>query len=363
MSTFSAGEIQVNAVWQQGQLKIADIINSRPRHLTAWFRNKPVAQVVSALPLIFNVCAVAQTVTALKAIESAQLIKVSESTRRARAFLVMAEYTRELGISLLQHWVCGKEVILGRLTAWFAQCQQKARWSLQVNAAAPEDKEQNYNSHVTALETLLIAMFSAPLGELRDPVWLRKWVETHHGDTAALFDDVGAGKSADALDLAVQANIERVVDELDNGDRAAFCKSPTIDGKPRESGCYARVGRQQDNVFVTRLTALLSDFCSLPARLRTLTVQDDHVSLGVGITETARGTLLHKADLRQADEQWVIEDYAIVAPTEWNFHPRGSLFSVCNGMKVAADDAATVVDTMIKLIDPCVSWKSEVSHA
>ena len=62
MTSFSAGEIQVNALWKQGQLTIEDIINSRPRHLTAWFRDKPVEQVVGALPLIFNVCAVAQTV-------------------------------------------------------------------------------------------------------------------------------------------------------------------------------------------------------------------------------------------------------------------------------------------------------------
>lgn len=363
MSTFSAGEIQVHAMWQQGQLKIADIINSRPRHLTAWFHDKPVAQVVSALPLIFNVCAVAQTVTALKAIESAQEIMVSESTRRARAFLVIAEYARELGLSLLQHWVSGKEVVMGRLTAWFAQCQQKARWSLQLNAAAPEQSELDYSTHASALETLLIAMFSAPLSELRDPVWIRAWVEKHHGNTVSLFNIAGGGQSAAALDLAVQTNLDGVVDELDNGDKAAFCKSPTINGSPRESGCYARTGKQQENVFISRLTALISDFCSLPERLRKLSEQDGHTRTGVGITETARGTLLHKADLRQTGDQWVIDDYAIVAPTEWNFHPRGSLFSVCNGMKVTADDAATVVDTMIKLIDPCVSWKSEVSHA
>ena len=362
MTSFSAGEIQVNALWKQGQLTIEDIINSRPRHLTAWFRDKPVEQVVGALPLIFNVCAVAQTVASLKAMESAQSITVSEPTRRARTFLVMAESARELGISLLQHWVAGKDVIMGRLTAWFAQCHQKARWSLQLNAVAKEDT-QDYNSHVAALETLIIAMFSAPLVELKNPVWLREWVVNHHAETATLFNNLSFGAGADTLDLSVQTDLDSVLDELDNGDRGAFCKLPSINGKPRESGCFARAGNQDHNVFVNRLSALINDFATIPRNMRRLLPDAGIQRHGIGLTETARGTLLHKVELRQLGEQWVIEDYVIVAPTEWNFHPRGSLYSVCNGMKVDADNATTVVDTMIKMIDPCVSWKSEVSHA
>ncbi len=42
---------------------------------------------------------------------------------------------------------------------------------------------------------------------------------------------------------------------------------------------------------------------------------------GLAVAETARGLLLHRA--RVVDGK--VADYDIVAPTEWNFHPRGAL--------------------------------------
>lgn len=43
--------------------------------------------------------------------------------------------------------------------------------------------------------------------------------------------------------------------------------------------------------------------------------------VGRALVETARGLLLHEITL-DGDR---IADYVIVAPTEWNFHPRGRL--------------------------------------
>ena len=41
----------------------------------------------------------------------------------------------------------------------------------------------------------------------------------------------------------------------------------------------------------------------------------------IAAVETARGPLLHFARVRDGR----IEDYHVLAPTEWNFHPRGLL--------------------------------------
>ena len=56
--------------------------------------------------------------------------------------------------------------------------------------------------------------------------------------------------------------------------------------------------------------------------------------------------------------------YAIVAPTEWNFHPEGALVRGLVGS--AADDAATLARAthlLVQALDPCVACEVEVGHA
>ena len=76
--------------------------------------------------------------------------------------------------------------------------------------------------------------------------------------------------------------------------------------------------------------------------------------------QTARGLLLHRA--RIVDER--VEDYEIVAPTDWNFHPQGSAASAL--MKLAAKDAVALerrAAMTVQAFDPCVAYRIEIGHA
>ena len=54
------------------------------------------------------------------------------------------------------------------------------------------------------------------------------------------------------------------------------------------------------------------------------------------MAEMARGLLVHAVRV----EGGRIADYAIVAPTEWNFHPRGALFRELSGRPVRDEGEA-----------------------
>jgi Ni,Fe-hydrogenase I large subunit len=82
---------------------------------------------------------------------------------------------------------------------------------------------------------------------------------------------------------------------------------------------------------------------------------------GVGLAETARGLLLHQAQVA-ADGR--VERYRVVAPTEWNFHPNGAL---TRGLvdRPVKDSAAACRDATLlaQALDPCVAFAVEATDA
>ncbi len=81
---------------------------------------------------------------------------------------------------------------------------------------------------------------------------------------------------------------------------------------------------------------------------------------GLGWVETARGLLVHRVTL----EAGRITGYRIVAPTEWNFHPRGAFARGALG--IAAPDEAGIAERvrwLVASLDPCVGVRLEVGHA
>jgi Ni,Fe-hydrogenase I large subunit len=81
---------------------------------------------------------------------------------------------------------------------------------------------------------------------------------------------------------------------------------------------------------------------------------------GLAWVPTSRGLLLHRARV----DAGRIAAYRIVAPTEWNFHPRGALQRGLEGLRAtsaaAIESAAT---TCVQSLDPCVRAVVEVHRA
>lgn len=154
---------------------------------------------------------------------------------------------------------------------------------------------------------------------------------------------------------------------------ADFAALPTWRHMAAETGALARRGNGGEGFpsFATspllqrRLARLaeLADFAmSAAGRAAPGTASAVPVAPGRGraLVETARGVLMHEVEL----DGERVADYQIVAPTEWNFHPQGTLGPWLHGLRTH-DNAALqdAVRRRMEALDPCVPWRTELLPA
>jgi Ni,Fe-hydrogenase I large subunit len=157
---------------------------------------------------------------------------------------------------------------------------------------------------------------------------------------------------------------------------AAFAQAPTWAGMPVETGALSRTRAQplvaallarDGRSAATRIAARLVELAQLLQALRdgaadpSAWLRSWSLEPGVGLAavQTARGLLLHCTRIG-ADR---IDDYRIVAPTEWNFHPDGALARGLAGAE--ADDEAVLrahAGVAVLALDPCVGFAVEVTR-
>lgn len=141
---------------------------------------------------------------------------------------------------------------------------------------------------------------------------------------------------------------------------AAFARRPHWQGAAAETGALARRRGDTGPALAARWKARLAeveDWAGERAKVGAGgTASALPVAPGVGraLVETARGLLMHEIAL----DGERIADYVIVAPTEWNFHPQGTLAGWLAGAD-AADRAAlrARVALAVATLDPCVRWE------
>jgi coenzyme F420-reducing hydrogenase alpha subunit len=140
-----------------------------------------------------------------------------------------------------------------------------------------------------------------------------------------------------------------------------FVQHPTWFGRPAENGPWARRrtlagGHWLAATAWTRLAARWIELVELAACARDGTVADalrfGAVPLSgrdaIAWCEMARGTLLHRVRL---DGSGHVQDWLVLAPTEWNFQPDGMLAAWAR--QLAADDEPTA-SALAAAFDPCV---------
>jgi hypothetical protein len=76
---------------------------------------------------------------------------------------------------------------------------------------------------------------------------------------------------------------------------------------------------------------------------------------GIAWVEMARGLLLHHVVLDGDGEQARVDACHVLAPTEWNFHPRGAVARLLETMDATPDTAARgELEAMVTSYDPCI---------
>lgn len=144
-----------------------------------------------------------------------------------------------------------------------------------------------------------------------------------------------------------------------------FVQRPSWRGQCAENGPWTRLRHRRNGTCLsasiwTRLTSrwleLVEIAAAVPPALQfggTPLLARGAMALSGGQAlawcEMARGLLFHWVRL---DAQGAIEDYRVLAPTEWNFHPEGTLAALVAQLK--PQDTA-LARTLAAAFDPCVA--------
>lgn len=359
---FREGELTVRLDVRGGQIRSVQIASTRtplPPRLTL---GRPADQVAHALPLLFSICARAQGAAAASALDAARGYAAQPTKLSQRSSEVQREAVIELVSRLLLDWP--RAMGTAPEVAAVARARQAAP-TQAMDVCRDIARDQVFASD--------------PAQWLADPTLqaLDRWSSAAATLPAQLLGRLlrsvpGLGRSdIRAMPATSSAAICAMLPPFDAD--PGFSRAPDWQGLPVETGALARRARhplvaafmaRDGNSVAARLVAQLVDLAVL------LGTRDDgqavrqHTAapgVGIGLAETARGLLLHQA---QVDTDGRVERYRVIAPTEWNFHPAGALSHGLAGRRVADADAARRDATLLaQALDPCVAFKVEVADA
>jgi hypothetical protein len=146
-----------------------------------------------------------------------------------------------------------------------------------------------------------------------------------------------------------------------------FCLAPHWQGETPDTGPWQREGHHPHRLPCSawdRLLARLVEVLLLAQPAGEQLLRHGALALGPGVglawTEMARGLLVHRVALDDADGPLPrVADCRVLAPTEWNCHPQGLLARAIAALPAepASADAAA---RLAVAFDPCVPFHIEI---
>ncbi len=386
------GKLSIELMCRDNRIHQVRILSSRPLQLPLLFEGKPVVEVLKTLPLLYSICATAQARAAAIACRQALGVVCDPRVERAESMLVWFENAREHLWRVLIDWpgYLGEEVERQHLPA-LSQTIPAARQALFGEAAgaftlhpvlAPD--REALSAQIERLSgTLETAVFGMPVLEwfaLDSVPALEQWIERRATGAARYL----ARLMSDGADRLGQTGVGALpeIDEVDlhqrlrQPDAEDFVAAPQWRDQPCETSALTRqlthplvdeLLRRYGNGLLTRLVARLVELASIPARLNDCAQGlDSEVTAapaslpatgrGLGVVEAARGRLVHRVSVSGN----LIDRYQILAPTEWNFHPRGLVAEGLLGLPCGYESTMRQQASLfISAVDPCVGYSFE----
>jgi hypothetical protein len=357
-----AGELRMRVHCGAHGVRAVECLSSRPQVAGLLLAGLEPAAAAERMRLVYSVCGHGQSTTCAAACEAAAgaTPDAALTRRRDRALAT------ELALEHLWHFLMELPRSAGHAPA--AQAMGAARQAPGAATLEAVAREQ-----VFGMAPAEFAAF-ARCDDLRR--WSREGASFCAGHLARRLGD-GTTLGASTVALMPEGGLqlrEAVFAGLERG--GDFAAQPAwTDGEARETGALARMAwrapvgeaiARWGRGVAARHAARLLELAEVIQELADDRPRERHGALagpvaGVGYAwaETARGLLAHRAQL----EAGRIARYDVVAPTEWNFHPRGAF--VAGARAIRARDARRVhadACAVAASLDPCVAWRVEVSE-
>jgi hypothetical protein len=363
---FGPGAIVIEARVADGRVCAATIRSSRPRGMARLFQGRPASEIPDLAARLFSLCGFSQRVAASLAIGAARVSPPSPGRCAAFEFGLAAERAAEILRGCVLGWPRGE-----------AGPRIEAEEVLALRDGLSAARELIESAGRESFAGTEVRALGRRLAEAAARLGLE-------GDGAARRNSCFARISREAADgdhLPV-----RVPDALAPEDDAEvigalardpdFAAEPALRGRIAETGAFARLWRDagdRSGALQARFAARLIDLADSLHRLEAAATDGASDSLpfaaaalaprdGYAAVESPRGRLYHRVALEPGEDR--AARYAMVAPTEWNFHPAGPLAAALIGARVGSGEAARLrIARVAALFDPCVALRVEIREA
>lgn len=336
-----------------------DFAASRDTRAGTWLRGATPDEAMARIGLAYSICRHAQQAAAELAMEAAgHALEGVDGGHTCQA--LRSEWLREHACNLM--------------LAWPALLGQREEPALVRAIMQAGDNDVAIRATLSrGLQEEILGMAPATFLAL-DADGLQHWCDSAPTPSAARFKTWRHGPACSGempmlpglpdWNMATAAALaERMRDER------GFCLHPHWHGQAMETGVWPRQHghplicawlRISGNDAAARMLGRLVEL----AQAATGTLQEPvlrawtlDAGTGLAAVETARGPLLHRVQLRDGR----VEDYRVLAPTEWNFHAQGVLALVAACVERHAAGAAVRAWTLA--LDPCETCSVEVHDA
>jgi hypothetical protein len=338
-------------------------------------RGKTPQQVNSMLGSLFTLCAHAHCRTSSLLFGAVSPSKRYDIPHQTDVFHLL-ETARDHLRSIALDWPQRLPDLVSGATAldWLQTCPLRLSASLRpvMDETAAWEALAQLRDWLT--HRVLLQPVADWLDTYRDPVALVQWCQTHaarllparclshwHDRSQVWVPELGL---LDVLDTNIAQQSQHLVQLAEMlSVQPNFAQHPTWLGQCTENGPWTRLHLRQQHTCVTVWRRLSSRWLELielanasapntsSARVPLLASGALLLANGQALAwcEMARGLLFHWA---RWDDQGILQDYKVLAPTEWNFHPKGALAQAVAALSPGDTQAA---QTLAAAFDPCVA--------
>lgn len=397
------GELDISLKQQTdkvGKLN-CQITSSRPLRVAELFSGKTIEHTLNTIPLIFSICSKAQSVTVIRAIESATNTPTSNHIESNREALIALESLREQSLRILIDWPThlneeSDNAHLAHVAMGINQLIQslEPEASLSFPAKAISLSISHKQAWVNFSNKLSNALFSTTADQWIENLLvanstsndnpLENWSENQTTQSSRFihwlnhqdWKDAGSSTISNLPKIDDHDLIKRLTSDKEN-----FTSLPEWNGKNYELSWFSRQQNNSDTVIsqlsnqllkqhgngiFTRMTARLLEVARLLEQLDKYFIKNTLLKAltsnqeGLAHSNAARGKLSHYVEV----EDSIINRLIILAPTEWNFHPQGVAADSLSHLQLDSlqtkNDITKQAELMIHAIDPCVGYQLHI---
>ncbi|MGE4500102.1 hypothetical protein [Thiomicrospira sp. S5] len=328
--------------------------SKRPFQLQAMCANREPQQVIQFVGLVYQLCSQAQTFASQLALLPMSSLSLNEM-QRAVTVEALKEHYLTL-IQLLRHFQICDASETGRLL------QGVGQWQIKL-----ENKKLLAGLIVDAYAKCGIDLCRVSGAIVLPGSWAEKLMERlfRIEESTFCFNQASLPPGLHGFLSGEKAN---GLIEIERREWQEWVKSPACERRVYENSAFSRIEAENESAdFITglpmtdRVQAKWFDAAAFWRSFESEKNEYGRLVFGVNRSEevcqswveTARGRLYHSAYVVSGK----VKDYAICAPTEWNFHPEGLAKKMLSELSSQVSDAELwkeCATLCAQVVDPCV---------